>query len=194
MIILPYREKLIQKNFFEYSFNEDEDFVPNKRLFNKLSSAEQYYLAENFNWDDGVDVLNWIVESKKCDKGTAALIFWKADPDFYMERTLESIEDYERGVFDLLQKILRKFNNDEFTRSKLKFDPIAAGYDTNVHSQHKIWELPNELRCATKGMKPISLGGIQEFFWEWQRSQRLKKREKRKAKRKQSSRIDRREL
>ena len=187
MIVRPSKEKLIQENFLEYSFDEDkvEDFIPDRKLFDKLNSAEQYYLAEHYNWDDGVEVLNWIIDSKKCDKGTAAMIFWKAEPDYYMERTLATIEDYERDVFELLQKILLKFKNSKFKRSKLKFDPVAAGYDTNVQSQHEIWELPNELRSATKGMTPISLGRFQELIWQWQRNQRLKKREKRKAKRKQ---------
>ena len=185
MIVRPSVEKLIQENFLEYSFDdesENSDFTPSKQLFKRLNSAEQYYLAEHFNWDGGVEVLNWIIDSKKCDKGTASMIFWKAEPDFYMERTPETIEEYERDTFELLQKIIGKFRKNEFRRSRLKFDPVSSGYDTDAQSELELWELPKELRSATKGMRPISIGFFQELVWQWQRNQRLRKREKRKAK------------
>ena len=72
MIILPNKEKFITENFIEFSFNnEEENYLPNFNLFEKLNSADQYYLAENYNWDNGVEILKWIIESEKCDKGTA---------------------------------------------------------------------------------------------------------------------------
>ncbi len=79
MIILPHRIKKIEKNFFEFSFNDEyEDIIPDKNIFDSLTSAEQYYLASIYNWDDGVIVLKWIIESPICDKGTAMKIFWMA--------------------------------------------------------------------------------------------------------------------
>jgi CRP-like cAMP-binding protein len=47
MIILPNRVKLIEKHFFEFSFDSKEGYdpIPNFKIFKKLSSAEQYYLA-----------------------------------------------------------------------------------------------------------------------------------------------------
>ena len=75
MIILPYKEKFIRENFIEFSFDsDDENYLPDFKLFETLNSTDQYYLAENYNWDDGVEILKWIIESKKCDKGTASQI------------------------------------------------------------------------------------------------------------------------
>ena len=118
MIILPYKEKFIQEKFIEFSFNnEDEDFLPDFKDFEKLNSTDQYYLAENYNWDDGVEVLKWIIESEKCDKGTASLIFWTSEPDFYFEKSVNEISDYEKDTFLLLKRIVEKFNKKEFRKS-----------------------------------------------------------------------------
>jgi len=162
MIIRPHKILLIKKNFIEFSFNEDEnndvEIIPDFEKFKTLNSAEQYFLADNYNWDDGTIVLNWIVDSVKCDKGTASLIFWKAEPDFYFNYTSETIEDYEKPVWDLLQKIVRKFKENGFKKSKLKFDPIAEGYKTDWETELDIWEIPTELKTVTKGRKPFGFG------------------------------------
>ena len=162
MIIRPHKIALIKKNFFESSFNEDEDddqeIVPDFEKFKTLNSAEQFYLAEIYNWDDGTVVLDWIIDSPKCDKGTASLIFWRAEPDFYFDYSADTIEDYEKPVWDLLQKILKKFRENGFKKSKIKFDPIEAGYRTDWKPELDIWEIPSELRIATKGRKPFSFG------------------------------------
>lgn len=76
MIITPLKEKLIIENFIEYSFdNGGDNLMPDFEVFKKLNSTDQYFLAENYNWDDGVEVLSWIINSPICDKGTAILIF-----------------------------------------------------------------------------------------------------------------------
>lgn len=185
MIIFPYKEKFIQKNFIEYSFeNEKDEYLPDFKLFEKLNSTEQYYLAKNYNWDDGVEVLKWIIDSPKCDKGTASLIFWTSEPDFYIERSEQNIPEYEKNTFLLLRKIVEKFKNNEFKKSKLKFDPTERLLKIDWSKQNSEWDIPNELKRHTKGFTPISLGMIQNSIWEWQRKRRLAKREAKKQKRK----------
>ncbi|MBD3255845.1 MAG: DUF4274 domain-containing protein [Candidatus Lokiarchaeota archaeon] len=38
--------------------------------------------ARHFNWDDGLDGLYKIIENKKCDKGTALMIFRMGRPEW----------------------------------------------------------------------------------------------------------------
>ncbi len=162
MIIRPHKISLIKKNFIEFSFKKDEDdneeIIPDFEKFKTLNSAEQYYLADNYNWDDGTIVLDWIIDSPKCDKGTASLIFWRAEPDFYFDFTTETIEDYEKPVWNLLQNIVRKFRKNGFMNSRYKFDPIVEGYKTDWKTELDIWEIPAELKTATKGKKPFAFG------------------------------------
>ena len=184
MIVTPSKERLIIENFIEYSFdNDDYDFTPDFVLFKKLNSTDQYFLAENYNWDDGIEVLNWIINSPKCDKGTATLIFWRAEPRDYAEFSANNVSEDAKEIFDLLQKIIWKIKNRDFKKSRFEF--IPSEYDvSNYSSEFDIWNLPQELINGNKGILPISLSRIKSIIWNYQRQRRLEKREKRKAKRK----------
>jgi hypothetical protein len=159
MIILPNRVKLIEKHFFEFSFDskEGDDPIPDFKIFKKLSSAEQYYLASIYNWDDGITVLNWIIDSPKCDKGTATMIFWMAEPDYYFDYSEATIGEYDKDVFDLLQKILVKIKNKEFKRSRFGFNPKQNKYKTDWETASGIWRLPKDLTKGTLGIKPLAI-------------------------------------
>ena len=160
MIITPNRVKLIRKHFLEFSFDDEseEDLIPDFETFKSLSSAEQYFLVSEYNWDDGTIVLDWIIDSTKCDKGTAIMIFWMAEPDYYFDYTEETIDDWGKDVWKLLQKIITKFKNKEFKKSIFAFNPIRNGYRTDWDSAIGIWELPEELIRGTRGVKPIAFG------------------------------------
>ena len=185
MIILPYKENFIRKNFIEYSFeNPDEDFIPDYNLFKKLNSTDLYYLAQNYNWDDGIKVLHWIIDSPKCDKGCASLIFWTSEPDFYFGYTIDTIPDYEKQTFLLLKKITDKFRNNEFKKNSLKYDPTERVKRIDWSIDYTGWHIAEELKNITKGITPISLSLLQGLIWEWQRKRKLAKREARKRNRK----------
>jgi hypothetical protein len=184
MIIFPWREKFICKHFIEQSFGqEDENIVPDFSTFETLSTGEQYYLASNFNWDEGVKILKWIIESPKCDKGTAGLIFWGAEPDFYIEHTSETIPAYEKEVFDLLQLITQRFANNDFRSSRYKFGPGSSLKHIDFARKYVDWNLSSELQYVKPGRVPISIGSIRKWVAEYQRKQFLKSRELRKNKR-----------
>ncbi|WBU90809.1 DUF4274 domain-containing protein [Cellulophaga omnivescoria] len=187
MIVTPSKEKLIIENFIEYSFDNDNyEFTPDFEIFKKLNSTDQYFLAENYNWDDGIEVLNWIINSPKCDKGTATLIFWRAEPRDYTEFNAENVGESEKEVFDLLQNIISKIKSRVFKKSRFEF--IPSEYDVAQYkSNFDIWNLPNELKTGNKGILPISLSKIKSIIWNYQRNRRLKKRENRKTKRKKTS-------
>ncbi|MGM1056741.1 MAG: DUF4274 domain-containing protein [Bacteroidota bacterium] len=161
-MIRPNKILLIKKNFIEFSFDEDddsdEDIIPDFKKFKSLNSAEQYYLADLYNWDDGPVVLHWIVDSPKCDKGTACIIFWRAEPDYYFDYTADTIDEYEKGIWDLLQKIIIRFKADNFAQSKYEFIPVKEGYKTNWPTAVDIWEIPSDLKNGIKGKKPFSFG------------------------------------
>ena len=185
MIIVPYKEKFIRENFIEFSFNnEDENYLPDFKLFEKLNSTDQYYLAENYNWDDGVEILKWIIDSEKCDKGTASLIFWTSEPDYYFEKSESEIPDYEKDTFLLLKKIVEKFNKKEFKKSNLKYNPINRENRIDWTKQNSEWKIPEELKKPTKGFIIISIGVIQQKIGQWQRKRKEAKRAEKRLKRK----------
>jgi hypothetical protein len=155
--------------------------LPDFKLFEKLNSTDQYYLAQNYNWDDGIEVLKWIIESKKCDKGTASLIFWASEPDYYFKKSESEILDYEKEVFLLLKKIVDKFNKKEFKKSNLKYDPTERERRIDWSKQNSEWDIPEELKKPTKGFSIISLGIIQQKIWQWKLESKQAKRAKKRA-------------
>lgn len=126
MNITADRILFVDKHFTDFQyFNEenDDEKLPDYDLFLTLNAVEQYYLAESHNWDNLQNVLDWIIDSPICDKGTASMIFWLAQPDWYLSQPVEEIPDYEMPVYHLLQKIIRKFEQNEFKTEVLEFDP-----------------------------------------------------------------------
>lgn len=153
---------MIKNNFIEFSFDDDiendEETIPDYDKFKTLNSAEQYYLADNYNWDDGPIVLQWIIDSPKCDKGTACKIFWSAEPDYYYDFTAETIGQYEKDIWNLLQSILKRFKDDNFKTSRFQFIPADEGYKTDWTTKYDIWEIPTELKNGINGKKPFGFG------------------------------------
>jgi len=139
MIIFPWRERFIFNKFIENAFDETDESPRDYKAFTTLGSAEQYYLASIYNWDEGVDVLKWIVQSPKCDKGTAGLIFWSAEPDFYINAKPETLPSYEREVFNLLQLITLRFNNSDFKTSYFKYEPGYSIKHINFNARYEEW-------------------------------------------------------
>ncbi|MBB6370540.1 DUF4274 domain-containing protein [Chryseobacterium shigense] len=155
MIVKPSRENFIKENFFELSFRDEN---PDFEKFKTLNSTELHYLADIYNWDDGVEVLFWIINSGKCDKGTALMIFWRAVPDYYFEKNEDELEIYEKEVYQLLNKIVEAFKSNKFRRSGLKYNP-ADDFDTDSE-EILTWNIPNEMTKKTKGFKPVYLGTL----------------------------------
>lgn len=176
MIVLPNREEFIKENFFELSFKDQE---PNFEKFKTLNSTELHFLAEIYNWDDGIELLNWIIESEKCDKGTASMIFWRSVPDYYLDKNENEneIEDYEKDTFNLINKIVEKFKSENFKNSRIKYNP-NEDFDFESYKNELIkWNLPNEITKSTKGMKPIYLGTTLKFLKnQYSKSKKRKRR------------------
>lgn len=180
MIITPSRERFLKAHFFEQSFDEKE---PDFELFKTLNSKEQYFVATHHNWDDGVSLFHWIIDSPKCDKGTASLIFWASEPDYYLEKSPEKLDEEEKDIYDLLQKIIQKFNQKEFKHGVLKHDPRSRleGFDGDLDA------LPKALIRPTFGYVPFCISNI-SYLINHIKKQFSPRQRKRNAKRKNRAR------
>ncbi|MFD2721496.1 DUF4274 domain-containing protein [Hymenobacter monticola] len=147
------RAQFLEEHFSGFGF---KDSTPDKRLFETITSLmELHYLAHIYNWDAGPEVLSWIINSPHCDQGTAALIFWRSQPDFYQEYTDESQMSLQDGVLPLLQSIMGNWERG-FYQQQIAYDrheDPAAGklYPDNPREK---WPVPAYLLTPTKG-KPF---------------------------------------
>jgi len=144
----------IEQNFFEFSF-DNEDELPDKTLFDQLSHpAELFYLAHIYNWDDGTDVLQWVVDSALCSMATASLIFWRSQPDYYRRYTLagdSSVALNDGEVLSLLHSIIQKFENNDFCPIAIAFDPEPEL--ESLTAKDPKWEVPEALFNKLEGIE-----------------------------------------
>jgi hypothetical protein len=144
----------IEENFFEFSF-DNEDELPDKSLFDQLSHpAELFYLAHTYNWDDGIDVLQWVVDSPLCSVATASLIFWRSQPDYYRRYNLSgdtSVALNDDEVLSLLHSIIKKYENNSFSSIALAFDP--APELESLTAKDPKWDVPNALFKKLDGLE-----------------------------------------
>jgi hypothetical protein len=151
------RIALLQAHFFEFSF---EGRAPDRAVFDAITNPVEYHLiAANYNWDDGPEVLTWIVTSPLCDRATAQLLFWRAQPAFYTQFTSAEEAEYEAEVYILLRTIIQQWEAGAYTGSLIAYDPRtdALAEDINYHYPQEKWAIPPYLKQPSTGNLAILL-------------------------------------
>lgn len=159
---------------------------PNLSDFDKLSSApELHYLADLYNWDDGVEVLNWIIESPFCDLGTAKLIFWEADPIYYTRYATLEEAGLDLDTLALLFKIIHYYNSGKFKKAIIKYNPASNNPNFKQTAAGAKWIIPDGLKRATgfRGVLSIDyinilIFNVKGYFKELKRERHRSKRRK----------------
>lgn len=181
-ILFPKKQKKIIDAFFEFSFEGKEPKSEDFKLLN--TSSSMHFLADIYNWDDGEEVLDWIISNPKCDKGTALLIFWRAEPDDYTCFSNEKEADDEKGIFLMLKKIIDNFETGFYKRERICFDPEEEGYDLDYKDEDAKWAIPDFMKKRTKGIKVIYFPDLVKLIKTWWVNYReMKKRQKNRKKR-----------
>ncbi len=157
--------KFINDKFFEVSFKGNGEDKVNRDDFDKLKSAKElHYLASIFNWDDDTEVLEWIINSPLCDKGTALLIFWSSQPDFYTRFENEQEAEYERDTFRLIRNIIKNYQDGFYKKARFRFNPRSAMFDVNYIDPRAKWEIPDEMKKEIIGLPVISIDDTRNFI------------------------------
>lgn len=117
------------------------------------TSEELHAFADDWNWDSGVEPLLEIIRNPLCDKGTASLIYWRADViSFYEAASREEVNEYEIEVYDLIKEVEAKFVSGFYTQQNIRFDPKDDGADwVRKHPGELAQEIPEELMKPTPG-------------------------------------------
>ncbi|MDV3752135.1 DUF4274 domain-containing protein [Elizabethkingia anophelis] len=124
-----------QQDFINTYFHE---CIPQSELdesiFRELKTTEElHYLATHHNWDNGVKVLQWIVESPICSEATALELFWLAQPQDFQQCELNITlqDEYLNEVFTLLKTILKNYPDSFYQKTSRRFDP-APFYENGL--------------------------------------------------------------
>jgi Domain of unknown function (DUF4274) len=83
-------------------------------------ALELHCFADHWNWGGGVEAMRQVAEHPNCDAATALLLFWRADPEYYLQfSSRDEVPDYNRDGFDLTQLIEVRFLRGEYSSSGL---------------------------------------------------------------------------
>lgn len=124
----------------------------------RSSPREWHQIAWNWNWDNGVEPLDWITDQPECDKGTALLIYWYGGPRWIKQYgSRDDVPRESRELYDLPEKIERNYLSDFYQSETISFDPTEDfdGRDWTQEYQdiEPVEPIPPEMLEPTKGEK-----------------------------------------
>jgi hypothetical protein len=112
------------------------------------SAAELHSFADQWNWDDGVEPLLAVIADARCDRATAQLIYWRAEPiEYFVHNTTpkQASKDYGPGAYDawkLFEAAEKRFAANDFASAGIAFDP----HDDDGADQAEGWDDPEMAR------------------------------------------------
>ena len=99
-------------------------------ILRQMSAEELHAFASKMNWDGGgADRLMRVLEQRKCDRGTALMIYWRADPVFdlkYGSRENVEAETWPARVeeWDMMRYIEQRLLDPHgFATARFAYDP-----------------------------------------------------------------------
>lgn len=116
-----------------------------------FTRAEQLFVrTELYNWDNGNNRLYETLNSEHCDKATALMIYWRADPNFYYGRydsEADIPEGWQLNGYKLMKEAEKLLLENNF--------PETIGYtpdeDRIPKDQSVLKKIPSQLLQPTKG-------------------------------------------
>jgi Domain of unknown function (DUF4274) len=93
-------------------------------LATTTNAFELHCFAEHWNWGGGNEAMRTVAEHPHCDAATALLIFWRSDPQYYLQYpSRDNVPDYLQDGFDLAWLIEERYLRGDYAIGNLSFDP-----------------------------------------------------------------------
>jgi hypothetical protein len=106
----------------ELLYCEDSEEIK-KEVKHINNSILLHIFAANYNWDNGFEIPNIIINNEHCDLGTALMMFYSADGYRLLENQTNvfssQVTDWKEFTFNLYHKI----KNNEFKKQEISFTP-----------------------------------------------------------------------
>jgi Domain of unknown function (DUF4274) len=127
--------------------DEEELWIEHQIAWLKDASPEDWHrVALDFNWDNPIDPLFWIVRQPECDRATALTIFWLAQPSYRLMQSAEDDgESHAASDWKMVQFIGDRINAKGYVRSGIAFDAtplLLQDYDELVAEGKKAPDVP----------------------------------------------------
>lgn len=99
-------------------YDTDNDEV--KRIIFQTEDQEILYVyAYNYNWDNGFDIPQTVLDNEKCDLSIALLIFYRADGLSYLADKSDNVNLPQWSSF--IKKLYNSILAGKYQRGKIEF-------------------------------------------------------------------------
>jgi hypothetical protein len=86
-----------------------------------------HFVGNYLNWDSSMEVVDWILNQSDCEKATAAMMFWRCSPDYYLQypnrEAVAAQASYNVQGFDFASELVSRWNGGFYTRDSLAYIP-----------------------------------------------------------------------
>lgn len=119
---------------------------------NETTNPEElHYFAETWNWDGGFEALQMLLNNPSCDRGTALMIYWLAQPVFYYQQyaDLSQVPPDHEDEYDFIDEIENWLLGNSFETNQIQFIPtpeIIGCYELANYPYARL--IPEELLQA----------------------------------------------
>jgi len=97
-------------------------------LAKNKSTENLHKVGSSWNWDQGTDILRWIIEQPECDRSTVKLIFLLCPgEDLLRFPSRDKVANHQLDAFDLANRIADLWNSGFYKHAEVKFDPAEEG-------------------------------------------------------------------
>lgn len=142
-------EKLIQQMLYEMTKEEVLNTLGN------IKTPEALYIyAYNYNWDNGFEIPEKIINQKYCDLSTALMIFYKSDGFRYLQEKDNKIEGFENWI-KFVEKLYLKIVNDTYQKSDIKFEPPLS--KVQIYKLNKLLKRPEHIFIEPIGLENLNI-------------------------------------
>jgi hypothetical protein len=92
------------------------------------SPEELHIFAGNFNWDCGWHELTVVLEDSRCDYGTALMVYWLGQPDYFYRKIElgEPLSSDEIDTWERLKWLEERLLSGGYIRRQIAFEPASV--------------------------------------------------------------------
>ena len=128
------------------------------------SPEDWHFVGDLLNWDNAMNVIQWILDQKTCDKATAAMMFWKSSPDYYLQFPNREAAVTHAPVdgFDFTKQLLERWTSGFYHRSRIAFAPLPHLVEIYRRTEAQYaanglpWRIDDELTAVRPGADILS--------------------------------------
>ena len=138
-----------------------------KAFLNWLASngpREWHQVAISWNWDAGYEILDWLIEQKTLDRGTAVSLFFVASPDYFLKYSsrdaMMAESPWEQENFDFLTRLLHLaslpdyYKSEHFRCTEFVTQDLIDEYVSKQNAlpaEKRPWTAPEKLLSVVRG-------------------------------------------